>query len=383
MKTVHIITRMIVGGAQENTLHTVTDQHALHGDEVTLITGPSEGPEGRLLDRPFGGFDLIEIPEMIRSIAPLADLRCYRRLCELLQDLRPQIIHTHSSKAGILGRAAAEKVGIPCVHTIHGASFHYGQSTPAYRAYIAAEKWAAKRTAHFISVADDMTDVYVQARIAPRERFTTIYSGFDVDPFLSPPRPRDDVRRELGFAPDDVVIGKIARLFPLKGHEFVVPAAKMVIDRHPAARFLLVGDGILRDSIERSLQKLGIAEHFTFTGLVPPAQIPELLHAMDIVVHTSQWEGLARVLPQGLIAGKPVVSYDVGGACEVVIPGETGYLLPRDSVDGLAAALGELVEDPGLRHRLGTRGRELFTDRFRHQGMTRAIREVYQRVLSR
>jgi glycosyltransferase involved in cell wall biosynthesis len=329
-----------------------------------------------------GGFGLIEIPELVRSIAPATDLRCYRRLCGLLRQLQPQIVHTHSSKAGILGRAAAAKVGIPCVHTIHGASFHYGQSPPAYRAYIAAEKWAARRTAHFISVADEMTDVYVKAGIASREQFTTIYSGFDVEPFLSPPRPREDVRRELGFAPDDVVIGKIARLFPLKGHEFVVRAARQVLDRYPAARFLLVGDGILRASIERSLNELGLRDRFTFTGLIPPTEIPGLIHAMDIVVHTSQWEGLARVLPQGLIAGKPVVSYDVGGAREVVIAGETGYLLPRDSVDELAAALGELIDDPNLRQRLGTTGRERFTDRFRHQTMTKAIRGVYEQVLS-
>jgi glycosyltransferase involved in cell wall biosynthesis len=383
MKTVHIITRMIVGGAQENTLHTVCDQHALHGDDVTLITGPSEGPEGSLMEQAAsGGFGLIEVPELLRSIAPLTDVRCYRRLCDLLRDLEPEIVHTHSSKAGILGRAAAAKIGLPCVHTIHGASFHYGQNPLAYGTYIAAEKWAAKRTAHFISVADAMTETYVKAGIAPSEQFTTIYSGFDVEPFLSPPRSRDDVRRELGFAPEDVVIGKIARLFPLKGHEFVVRAARQVLDRHPSARFLLVGDGILRESIERSLNELGIRERFTFTGLVPPAQIPELVHAMDIVVHASQWEGLARVLPQGLIAGKPVVSYDVGGAREVVIPGETGYLLPCDSVDGLAAALGELIDDPNLRQRLGSTGRERFTERFRHQTMTAAIRRVYEQVLS-
>jgi glycosyltransferase involved in cell wall biosynthesis len=383
MRTVHIITRMIIGGAQENTLHTVTDQHALHGDDVTLITGPSEGPEGSLIEQAVGGgFGLIEVPDLVRTIAPVRDLRCWRRLCDLLRDLQPQIVHTHSSKAGILGRAAAANVGIPCVHTIHGASFHYGQSPPAYRAYIAAEKWAARRTAHFISVADEMTDAYVKAGIAPRERFTTIYSGFDVEPFLTPPRGRDEVRRELGFAAEDVVIGKIARLFPLKGHEFVVRAARHVIDEHPTARFLLVGDGILRESIERSLEEQKIRDRFTFTGLVPPTRIPELIHAMDIVAHTSQWEGLARVLPQGLIAGKPVVSYDVGGAREVVIPGETGYLLPRNSVDQLAAAMGELIEDPHLRQRLGSSGRERLTERFRHQRMTAAIRGVYEQILS-
>lgn len=382
MKTVHIITRLIVGGAQENTLQTVCDQHAIHGDDVTLITGPAVGPEGSLMGRAeAGGFPLIVVPDLVRAIAPVKDYRCYRKLCRLLRDINPDIVHTHSSKAGILGRAAAAKVGIPCVHTVHGASFHFGQHPLAYRAYVAAERWAARRTAHFITVADAMADAYVGAGIARRDQFTTIFSGFDVEPFLSPPRSREAVRAKLGFGPSDVVVGKIARLFPLKGHEFLLRAAQLVAARRPAVRFLLVGDGILREQIEQTLETLGVADRFTFTGLVPPDRIPELTHAMDVVVHTSQWEGLARVLPQGLISGKPVVTYDVGGAREVVIPGETGYLLPLDAVDELADALCELAADAELRERLGAAGREHCRDRFRHETMTAAVRDVYARVI--
>ncbi len=381
MKTVHIITRLIIGGAQENTLSTVEDQHALHGDEVTLITGPALGPEGSLLERARqGGFRLEVVPALRRSIHPLRDWASYRELVRLLREIRPDVVHTHSSKGGILGRAAAERAGIPAVHTVHGASFHYGQSGAAYRSYVMAEKWAARRTAHFISVADAMTDAYVLQGVAPREQFTTIYSGFDVEPFLTPPRPPGTVRAELGLEPQHVVVGKIARLFHLKGHEFVIAAARTIVEQCPQVRFLFVGDGLLREQLERQIAALGLSGHFVFTGLVPPTRIPELVDAMDIVVHASQWEGLARVLPQGLIAGKPVVSYDVGGAREVVIPGETGFLLPRDSVDELATAIGELVRDAALRERLGRAGRERFTDPFRHEVMTSRIREVYQQV---
>lgn len=383
MKTVHIITRLIIGGAQENTLHTVEDQHALFGDDVTLITGSEAGPEGSLMPRArAGGFSLIELPALRRSISPRADWGAYRSLCRLLRDLRPDIVHTHSSKAGILGRAAAARVGIPCVHTVHGASFHYGQHPLAYRAYVAAEKWAAGRTAHWIGVADDMADVYVKEGIARREHFTTVYSGFDVAPFLSPPRPPGEVRAELGFGPEHLVVGKIARLFHLKGHEFVIAAAERIVADNPQVRFLFVGDGLLRQQFESQIAQLGLTGHFVFTGLVPPTQIPELMHAMDVVVHTSQWEGLARVLPQALISGKPVVAYDVGGAREVVVPGETGFLLPRDSVDELVDAVGQLARDAELRQRLGQTGRARFTDQFRHQTMTERIRQVYARVLS-
>lgn len=383
MQVAHIITRLIVGGAQENTLLTVLGQHRDYGDDVTLISGPGLGPEGSLEETArAAGLQLVILPELQRSIHPLRDWASYRRLVQTLRTLQPQIVHTHSSKAGILGRLAARRLRLPCVHTVHGAAFHYGQRWIAYRAYVAAERLVARWTDRFISVSDDMTAEYVRAGVAAADRFTTIYSGFDVEPFLAPPVPPQDVRRRLGFAPHHVVVGKIGRLFHLKGHEFLVAAAPSIAVRCPDVRFLLVGDGLLRSKLEAELARLGLSDRFVFTGLVPPTQIPELVHAMDVVVHTSQWEGLARVLPQGLIAGKPVVSYDVGGAREVVLPGETGYLLPRDAVDELADAVVTLAGDSSLRQRMGSRGRELFTEQFRHQTMTRRIREVYSQVLA-
>ncbi len=384
MRIVHIITRLIIGGAQENTLQTCENQHLLHGDEVTLITGPSDGPEGSLMDRAMrGGFQVEVVPSLIRKIDPLKDWTALRRLTSLLKSIQPDIVHTHSSKAGILGRRAAYRLGIPVVHTIHGASFHYGQSTLTYQSYIAMEKIASRWTDHFISVADDMTNEYIRAGIATPDRFTTIYSGFDVEPFLTPPRPPEVVRQELGFSPDDIVVGKIGRLFHLKGHEFILQAAPHVVAANPRVKFLFVGDGILRSQFERQIAEQGLTEHFVFTGLVPPTKIPELMAAMDIAVHTSQWEGLARVLPQALLAGKPVVSYDVGGAREVIRNDETGYLLPRDSVDPLVNAIIELAGDPAKRQRFGERGRELCRERFRHQNMSRQIGNVYQQVLER
>ena len=384
MKVAHVITRLIVGGAQQNTLFTVEDQHHIHGDDVTLVTGPGVGPEGTLEARARQlDLDLRVIPEFQRNLHPWKDLRGYRTLKRVLREINPELIHTHSSKAGIIGRAIAAQLGIPAVHTVHGASFHYGQNPVLHRLYIVAEKWAAKRCEKFICVADAMTDHYVAAGIAPREKFVTIYSGMDVEPFLHSPRPPEEVRRELGIEPHHIVVGKIARLFPLKGHEFLIEAAGTVAERNPNVRFLLVGDGILREDYERAIAENGLTDRFVFTGLVAPERIPELIHAMDIVAHTSLWEGLARVLPQGLISGKPVISYDIDGAQEVVIPGETGYLLPPKSVDQLSDAIVELAADSNRRQRYGNTGRERFTEQFRHQFMTERIREVYCEVLGR
>ncbi len=384
MRIAHIITRLILGGAQENTVLTCEDLLRDHGDEVLLITGPALGPEGSLLDRArAGGGPLELIDQLRRPINPARDLLAYRRIKSVLRRFRPDVVHTHSAKGGMLGRAAAWSLGVPAVvHTVHGAPFHPYQSAAARTAFRACECWAAKRCHAMISVADAMTRLMVDARVAPAGKFTTIYSGMEVEPFLDCDKHRDQVRRELGYQPEHVVIGKIARLFHLKGHEYVIRAARQVVDREPNVRFLLVGDGVLRDRLGRQIAALGLEDNFQFTGLVPPERIPELIGAMDIVVHASLREGLARVLPQALISGRPAVSYDVDGAREVVISDRTGFLAPPKSMDELADALGRLAADPSLRARLGAEGRRLFTDQFRHQRMSAQIRSLYQRLLS-
>lgn len=384
MRIVHIITRMIVGGAQENTRFNCLDLIREHGDDVTLITGPSLGAEGSLLDQTDDrDLNVVLVPSLIRSIRPHVDVGAYRDVKRLLQQLRPDVVHTHSAKAGMLGRAAAWKLQVPCVvHTVHGAPFHPFQSRPARWFFQACERWGAKRCHRMISVADAMTDLMVSARVAPRERFTTIYSGMDVEPFLAADSTRESVRQQLGIRPEHVVVGKIARLFHLKGHEYLFEAARNMVHQNPHVRFLLVGDGILRADMEQTLRRMKIREHFIFTGLVPPERIPSLVGAMDMVVHVSLREGLARAIPQGLIAGKPVVSYDIDGAREVVIDNVTGYLLPPKSTHELAEAMRTLVRAPELRQRMGAEGRRRFTDVFRHQSMTQRIRQLYEEVLN-
>ena len=382
MRTAHIITRLIIGGAQENTLYNVDDQHHLHGDEVCLITGPGLGPEGTLEQKATErGLDLKLLPEMRRSLHPWRDTQCYFALKKMLKAYQPDIVHTHSSKAGIIGRRAAYALGIPCVHSIHGAAFHYGQHPVLFHAYRQAEKIADSWCQHFITVCDAMTQQYLAAGIGTPSKFTTVYSGMEVDHFLKPTRTRDEVRAELGINDTHVVVGKIARLFNLKGHEYLIEAASAIVQNVPNVRFLFVGDGILKQQFQQRIAELGLTENFIFAGLVPPNQVANYIHAMDVVAHTSVWEGLARVLPQALICGKPVVSYDIDGAPEVCINNETGILVPARAIDELATAITRLSSDPELRTQLGANGRQRFADQFRHQYMTERIREVYERVL--
>lgn len=384
MRIVHIITRMILGGAQENTLHTVEDLAEDFGDDVTLITGPAIGPEGDLLERAHRGRQkVIVVNSLRRAIRPIHDIRAYLALKTLLRSLRPDVVHTHSSKAGILGRAAAGAVGIPAiVHTIHGLPFHPSERWWKNRIYVVAERWAAKRTDRFITVADAMIDQAVAAGLAPRDRFVTIHSGMDVDAFLHPPRDRDAVRSELGYRPEHVVIGKFARLFERKGHDDVIATAAELTARFPNVRFLFVGGGAWRDRLEQMIRKANLCDYFHFTGLQPTARMPELIAATDIVVHASYREGLARVLPQALITGRPVVAYDLDGAREVVLPDQTGFLVEAGNLGDLTERLSRLIENPALRSSFGAAGRTLFADQFRHEAATVKIRSVYDQILA-
>jgi glycosyltransferase involved in cell wall biosynthesis len=383
MKVVHVITRLILGGAQENTLYNCEDLIERHGDDVTLITGPAEGPEGDLFERARRNIpDVVVMPELKRAVDPFSDRTAYRRLIEEIGKRKPDVVHTHSSKAGIVGRAAAWKLCVPAVvHTIHGLPFHPSEHWWKNRLYIWAERWAAKRCHRIITVADAMIDQAVAAGIAPREKFITIPSGMEVEPFLKPPRQPAEVRRELGIPQDAVIVAKVARLFEFKGHDDILDVAPDLLKDRPNVRLLFIGGGVWRDRLEAKARSLGIAHRVIFTGLVPSSRIPELLHASDLVVHASYREGLARVLPQALIAGKPVVSYDVDGAREVVIPNKTGFLAPLGDKQKLAEGLATLLDQSELRARFGLTGREMFTNRFRHERMTESIRNVYLEIL--
>jgi glycosyltransferase involved in cell wall biosynthesis len=383
MRVVHVITRLVLGGAQENTLYNCEDLLREYGDEVVLISGPAEGPEGDLFERARRTLDVRVIPELVRELAPWQDWRAYRRLKEAIRSIRPDVVHTHSSKAGILAREAAWRLKIPAViHTIHGLPFHPYEKAWKNAVYVRAERRAARRCHRIITVADAMIEQAVAAGVAPREKFVTIPSGLEVETFLEPPRPREVVRAELGFAPDEIVIAKVARLFELKGHDDLLDLAPELFRERPAARLLFIGGGALEGHLRRRVGEAGLESKVVFTGLVRPARIPELLHAADIVAHASYREGLARVLPQGLLAGKPAVSYDVDGAREVVIPEVTGFLAPAGDRAQFAAALARLLDDPALRQRLGAAGRERCRERFRHQKMTADIRAEYAAILS-
>lgn len=384
IRVLHIITRMIVGGAQENTLLSVVGLDAMPEYEVTLVSGIDKGKEGELLSEARETCNLIVLPEMGRSINPFSDLIAFWKLYRLIKKGRYHIVHTHSSKAGVLGRLAAWLAGTPIiVHTLHSLVFHDYQPWIVNRSWWLAKKVCAPVTDFFISVSDVISEKAIAAGIAKPEKFRTIYSGMELDWFLNAKFDAGKIKREFGIPENAPVIGKIARLFPLKGHDQLMDAAPEIVKRVPDVRFFLIGDGILLEHLQKRAREYGILDNFVFAGLVDRTRIPEMISAMDIVVHTSLREGLARVLPQSLAMGKPCVSFDIDGAKEVVINDKTGYLVKAFDSEGLADRVAYLLENDEIRTRFGENGRHHVDPNFRAEKMVADISEVYQMLLER
>lgn len=378
MHICHVITRLIVGGAQENTLLSCEGLHA-RGHRVTLVSGPTVGREGSLVARAkSGGYSFVELPELIRAVNPWYDARCRRELRRLFDQFRPDVVHTHSSKAGILGRLAADDAEVPLVvHTIHGMSFNRTQPAIVRWTYAALERYAARRTHAIVTVADAMIEQTVAAGVCPRGKLRTVYSAMETERFNPALHERAAVRRRWGLAEDAVVIGTVARLFRKKGYEQLLPILREAAAREPRLRFVWVGDGAQRGEYESRLSALGLRDKTTLTGLVPPEAIPDLLSGMDVLGHTSQWEGLPRAVVQALLMQVPVVAFRIDGTPEVVLDGQTGLLADLGDDRQFVDHLLKLAGDETLRQSMGSRGRDHCIRRFGVATMVKALDDLY------
>ena len=388
MRIVHIITRLILGGAQENTLISCK-LLAERGHDVTLITGPAIGPEGELFNQAKNQkYNVITINDMIRAISPIKDFKSYWQIKSVLKQLKPDIVHTHSAKAGILGRFAAYSLKgsndslLAVVHTIHGLAFHKYQSQLLNKFYIAIEKSAAKRTDFFVTVADAMTEQALAAGIGQQGQFRTAYSAIEEGDFLEliSAEQRKNFRYKYEISEDAVVLVTVARLFMLKGHDYIIESAKELSKQFKNAIWLFVGNGNLAGEFKKQVYSLGLGDKIKFTGLLPPSEIPIAIQSSDILVHCSLREGLARALPQAMLCGKPAVSFDVDGAREVVNE-NTGRLIEPKNIEQLTGACAELIANKELREKLGTKGRESVMEKFAPETMVDTLEEIYNRLM--
>ena len=377
----HIITRMIVGGAQENTFLSCLGQIEA-GHDVTLITGPSPGPEGELLARwHHPNLKIVENPYLVREISPFKDFKAYLTLKKFIKKNNFDVVHTHSSKAGIIGRVAAWHAKVPFVcHTVHGQAFHPFEKGFKNSLYISAEKFAAKRCHKIYAVANAMIDQCVENNVAPRKKYAVVYSGMHIETFLNA-KQNEELQKKLNIPNNAIVIGAIARLFELKGYEYFIPMALELLKANKNLYFLIIGDGNMKEQIVEQITKAGVAEHFIFTNLISPEEVHKYVALMDILVHLSLREGLPRAAVQALANAKPVVGFHLDGTPEVVINDVSGYTVEAKDLLSVIKVVKKLVDNSDLRIKLGENGRNIVKDKFSKEFMVNTLLEEYHKNL--
>jgi len=390
IRVAHIITRLCKGGAQENTFHTVR-LHNRKRFEVDLIAGHAHGPEGSIEEAVrAAGIEIQREPWLVRNPAPLRDLLTLHRLTERLHRGRYDIVHTHTSKAGWLGRIAAHRAGVPLVvHTPHGNIFDGYFPAPVTRAFVWMERHAARRTHRIIELTPGGIEEHLAEGIGQREQYRVIFSGIDVSPYADAIAHRAATRAALlpvvAGSPDPatcpseglLLFGAVGRLEPVKGFTHFIDAAHRVAAVLPNAHFILAGDGSQRAALERQAAPLG--ERFQFLGL--RHDIPSLMAAFDILVVPSLNEGMGRVLLEAGAAAVPVVASRVGGIPDVVDDGETGLLVPPKDAAALADALLELAAQPERRRLMGDTARAKVVPAYSLEEMVRQIEALYEELL--
>lgn len=343
IRVCHIITKLELGGAQCNTLYTIS-----HLDrsrfEASLVTGG----EGLLVDEARrSGVRAHFVDAMKRELSPVTDAKALMTLTGILRREKPDIVHTHSSKAGILGRWAALLAGVPhIVHTVHGYGFHPGQSRVRRRFYVSLEKLTGHlATSAFVTVSRANLEEGVALGLFTRDRVSLIRSGIRLSDY-SPPSSRPD-------PPEHLTVGMVACLKPQKAPLDFVRVAGEVLSAsdRPRVKFVLVGDGELRGRVEGEIRERGLSRDVFLAGW--RHDIPELMREFDLLLHTSLWEGLPRVFPEAMATGLPIVATRVDGAPEAITEGVTGYLADPGDIGTLAGRTLELLRDAGLRSRMG------------------------------
>jgi glycosyltransferase involved in cell wall biosynthesis len=349
----HIITKLELGGAQKITLRTLA-----HLDRSKFRPALIVGGEPGELDADAAsilGAELYRIPSLVRAIRPVQDVKALFSLTRLLRRIRPVIVHTHSSKAGILGRWAARMAGVPLiVHSVHGFGFTPSQHPLLKRFLILLERWSSSFTQWVFTDSEANRQQGIELGLFTGDRSTMLPPGIDLQAIRAVRVDREDKRRSLGLDPAKPLIGMVAPFKPQKSPLDFVRVAAHVCRQQSEANFVLVGDGELRQAVEDEIRRLGLAQRITLTGW--RRDVPEIMKCLDVFLLTSAWEGLPRVYLEALSCGVPAVGTRVDGAAEVVIDGVNGFLKEPGDVEGLADRVLWLLNHPEAAKVMGARG---------------------------
>ncbi len=378
IRVAHIITRLCKGGAQENTFHTVRLANRDRFD-VSLISGPTSGAEGNIEDRVAAAdIKIVREPALIRAVSPLHDVRALAGLVRKIRSGGFQIVHTHTSKAGILGRLAARVAGVPIiVHTPHGNVFDGYFSPWKTRIFIAAERRAARWTDRLIELTPGGIEEHLAQGIGRREQFVTIFSGIDLKPYDDARARRTATRSKLGIRDDAFVVGAVGRLEPVKGFSYFMAAAEDIAARAPAAQFVHAGDGSEASALRSKAG--GLNGRVRFLGL--REDVPALMAAFDVLVVPSLNEGMGRVILEAGAAGTPVVATRVGGIPEIVRDGTTGLLVPPRDAQSIAGAVLSLANDRAKAGAMGDSARRFVAPDFSLERMVMRIEALYEELI--
>lgn len=388
-KIIHIITRLDKGGSAENTLLTALGINKKKY-EVILVKGPTF--ESRMSNKEHAtisadlkeaqlkGVRIVNLPFLLRRINPVYDLLSLFSLYVFLIKEKPTIVHSHTSKAGLLGRLAAKLAGVPIiVHTPHGHVF-FGYFGPfKTKIFILLEKLASRITDKIVTLSNREKEDYLLFKIAEEEKFSVIFSGIGLNKFKEPLlSEKQNLRTELGIPENSLVVGTAGRLVPVKGPEFMLQAAKYIISRYPDTYFIFTGDGPLENDLNRKALEMGISENIIFLGWRD--DVAQIISIYDIFVLPSLNEGMGRVLAEAMALGKPIVASKIGGIPDLVIHGKNGFLVPPKNPKELAKYIQVLIEDKDKRGKMGLRGKEMSLN-FSAGGMIEKIASLYKELL--
>lgn len=373
IKILHVHTLPVISGSGINTYLTMVglDRHKF---EVEFACAPG----GRLVDKAIeAGIKFQPVNNFVQAINPLKDLAALFELISIIRKERYTIVHTHNSKAGFIGRLAAKITRTPIiVHTIHGFSFHEFETSLRKNLFLFLERMAAPWADKLITISEYLRTWGLKELVGKEQQYVTIYSGIEIDKFNNVETYTEKTKRELGIKPHEKVIGLVAKLWEGKGHEI---ALKAFSDIHNA-KLVIVGDGYLKQKLEKLTDELGMKEKVVFTGF--REDVPELISIFDIQILPSFFEGMGRVILEGMAAGKPVIATRVGGIVDLVEDSVNGLLIEPNNVEALRQTMIKLLDDAGLRKMMGEAGRLKVTDKFTAEVMVRQIQQVYEELLN-
>ncbi|MFC1577296.1 glycosyltransferase family 4 protein [Candidatus Omnitrophota bacterium] len=385
IKVLRIITRLNIGGPA---IHTILLSSSLNKNDYkdVLICGKVSGSEG---DMAYLAKDKkvepIVIPQMGRDISPLKDIRSLLDLYSIIKREKPDIIHTHTAKAGTLGRLAAILAGVPIrVHTFHGHIFDGYFSPVKARVFLWIERILALFTSRIITVSDKVEyEIVDMLKVTDRKKSTVVPLGLELGNFLKCEHAAGAFRKTLGLGDDVFLVGIVGRLVPIKNHKMFIDASRMVLDRHPdrKIKFLIIGDGELKEPLKRYAAEKGIEDSCIFTGWVQ--DLAAVYADLDVVALCSLNEGTPVSLIEALAAARAVVATDVGGVRDLVADGDNGFLVRSGDTEAFSEKLSRLLEDGDIRSRFGKSGRVSVKERYSKERLVGDIEDLYRECLKK